>query len=245
MSELILGFDADDTLWHNETVFHLTQDRFIELLGEFAERDHLAERLLATELRNLRHYGYGVKSFTLSMVETALELTGETIPSHVVAEILAIGRAMLDHPVEPLPGVRETLERLSADHILVLITKGDLMDQENKLARSGLGDFFDAVEIVSEKTSATYSRAFARHGAVAGEAAMVGNSARSDIIPAIEAGFWGVHVPYATTWAHERADAPADSALYVELASIADLPAWIAGVESGPRKSAKRFSAGN
>lgn len=233
MSDLILGFDADDTLWHNETVFHLTQGRFIELLGDFAEPDHLTERLLAVELRNLRHYGYGVKSFTLSMIETALELTGETIPSQVVAQILEIGRAMLDHPVEPLPGVRGTLERVCAAHTLILITKGDLLDQENKLARSGLGDFFDGVEIVSEKTAATYSRTFARHGAMAGEAAMVGNSARSDIIPAIEAGFWGVHIPYALTWAHERADAPKDSPLYVELASITDLPGWVAGVQAG------------
>ncbi|MDR3512331.1 MAG: HAD family hydrolase [Caulobacteraceae bacterium] len=231
MSELILGFDADDTLWHNETVFNLTQARFIELLGGFAEPEHLAERLLAVELRNLRHYGYGVKSFTLSMIETALELTGEAIPSRVVAEILAIGRAMLEHPVEPLPAVHETLERLSQTHALVLITKGDLLDQENKLARSGLGDFFDAVEIVSEKTAATYSRVFARHGALSGEAAMIGNSARSDIIPAIDAGFWGVHIPYALTWEHEQAEAPADSPFYVALASIAEVPAWLGGLQ--------------
>ena len=230
MSALVLGFDADDTLWHNETVFNLTQARFIDLLGAYAEPDHLSERLLGVELRNLRHYGYGVKSFTLSMIETALELTGEAIPSKVVAEILEIGRAMLDHPVEPLPGVRETLARLAPDHTLALITKGDLLDQENKLARSGLGELFDAVEIVSEKTAATYSRAFARHGALAGEAAMIGNSARSDIIPAIEAGFWGVHIPYALTWAHEQADAPTQSPLYVALSSIAEVPAWIAGL---------------
>jgi putative hydrolase of the HAD superfamily len=236
MGELILGFDADDTLWHNESVFNLTQDRFLGLLGDFAARDHLSERLLTIELRNLRHYGYGVKSFTLSMIETALELTGETIPSHVVAEILEIGRAMLDHPVEPLPAVRETLERLARRHALVLITKGDLLDQENKLARSGLGDFFDGVEIVSEKTAATYSRAFARHGAMQGEAAMFGNSVRSDILPAIEAGFWGVHIPYAVTWAHEQAEAPTGSPMYVRLASIAEAPAWISRIRSG-RKS--------
>jgi putative hydrolase of the HAD superfamily len=227
MSELVLGFDADDTLWHNETVFNLNQGRFLALLGDFAPPDDLSRRLFSVELRNLRHYGYGVKSFTLSMIETALELTGETIPAHVVAEILNIGRDMLEHPVEPLPAVRETLEALSGDHALVLITKGDLLDQENKLARSGLGDFFDAVEIVSEKTPATYSRAFARHGVGAGEAAMFGNSVRSDILPAIEAGFWGVHIPYELTWAHEYADAPTGSPLYVPLNSIAEAPAWI------------------
>jgi putative hydrolase of the HAD superfamily len=213
VNELILGFDADDTLWHNETIFNLTQERFLDLLGDFAPRDHLDERLLSIQLRNLRHYGYGVKSFTLSMIETALELTGEAMPTHVVSEILQIGRARLDHPVETLPEARETLASLSRDHTLVLITKGDLMDQENKLARSGLGELFDGVEIVSEKTAATYARAFARHGAGPGGAAMFGNSVRSDIIPAIEAGFWGVHLPYDLTWAHERAEAPSHSPL--------------------------------
>src|SRR5271155_774974 len=126
MTELILGFDADDTLWHNETIFNLNQERFLDLLDGAGDRDQLAERLLTVQLRNLAHYGYGVKSFTLSMIETALELTGEAIASHVVAEILAIGRAMLTHPVEPLPRVRETLKALSRAHRLVLITKGDL-----------------------------------------------------------------------------------------------------------------------
>lgn len=221
MGELVLGFDADDTLWHNETAFNLTQGRFIALFGDCASREHL----LTVELRN---YGYGVKSFTLSMIETALELAGEAIAAHVVAEMLEIGRAMLEHPFEPLPAVRETLKRLTEAHVLVLITKGDLMDQENKLAQSGLGDFFDGVEIVSEKIAATYSRAFARHGATQGEAEMIGNSVRSDIIPAIEAGFFGVHIPHALTWAHELAEAPTDSPLYVHLASIAEAPDWIA-----------------
>lgn len=126
MGELVLGFDADDTLWHNETVFNLTQGRFIALFGDCASREHL----LTVELRNLRNYGYGVKSFTLSMIETALELTNEAIASHVVAEILEIGRAMLEHPFEPLPAVRETLKRLTEAHVLVLITKGDFMNQE-------------------------------------------------------------------------------------------------------------------
>lgn len=232
MGELILGFDADDTLWHNETVFNLTQERFLALLGDFAPRERLTERLLATELSNLRRYGYGVKSFTLSMIETALELTGEAISAHVVGEILQIGRAMLDHPVEPLPGAAEALRTLAADHTLVLITKGDLLDQENKLARSGLGELFQGVEIVSEKTPATYARVFGRHGVGAGEAAMFGNSVRSDILPAIEAGFWGVHIPYALTWAHEVAEAPADAPLYVRLTSIAAAPAWVAAAEA-------------
>jgi putative hydrolase of the HAD superfamily len=148
----------------------------------------------------------------------------------VVAEILVVGRAMLEHPVEPLPAVRDTLERLTETHVLVLITKGDLMDQENKLARSGVGRLFRRGEIVSEKIAATYSRAFARHGVTQGEAAMFGNSVRSDINPAIEAGFFGVHIPHALTWRRELAEAPADSPLNVHLALIVEAPDWIASL---------------
>jgi putative hydrolase of the HAD superfamily len=235
MSDFILGFDADDTLWHNESVFNLTQGRFAALLDGYVEPAHLTERLLEIELRNLKHYGYGVKSFTLSMIETAIEATSGAAPASVISQVLAMGRAMLEHPVEPLPGVRETLEQLSRDHRLVLITKGDLLDQENKLARSGLGDFFADVEIVTDKTADTYRRVFGRHGAEAGGAAMFGNSARSDVIPSIEAGYFGVHIPYFTTWAHERAEPPVASSLYARLESIVEAPAWLAGVQSRTR----------
>ena len=159
-----IGLDADDTLWHNETIFRLTHDRFADLLSEHHDRDRIEDRLAATEQRNLRLYGYGVKGFTLSMIETAMELTDGAPPPRVISEILAAGREMLSHPVETLPGVAETLNRLSEQYRLVLITKGDLMDQERKLAASGLGDLFSAVEIVSEKTAETYDRVFRRHG---------------------------------------------------------------------------------
>jgi putative hydrolase of the HAD superfamily len=235
MDDFILGFDADDTLWHNESVFNLTEERFAALLEGYTEPADLTERLRVVELRNLKHYGYGVKGFTLSMIETAIEASAGAAPAEVISEILRIGRAMLEHPVEPLPGVRETLERLAADHRLVLITKGDLLDQENKLARSGLGDFFADVEIVTDKTAATYRRTFARHGAKAGGGAMFGNSVRSDIIPAIEAGYFGVHIPYATTWAHEHAEPPMASKLFARLESIVEAPHWLAGVQSRTR----------
>ena len=231
MSITTVGLDADDTLWHNETIFRLTHDRFAELLADRVERADLETRLAETERRNLRLYGYGVKGFTLSMIETAMELCHGEAPSAVIREILAAGREMLAHPVETLPGVDEALAELSERYRLVLITKGDLMDQERKLAASGLGDLFAAVEIVSEKTADTYARVFARHGTGAGEAVMAGNSMKSDVLPAIEAGAWGVHIPYHITWAHELADAPEGHPRYVSLARIGELPDWIAAID--------------
>ena len=221
-----VGLDADDTLWHNETIFRLTQARFLDLLAEH-DNALIEARLAEVERRNLRLYGYGVKGFTLSMIETAMELTGGEAPAAVVREILAAGREMLSHPVETLPGVDEALAALSENHRLVLITKGDLMDQERKLAASGLGDLFAAVEIVSEKHAHTYDRVFNRHGTGAAEAVMVGNSMRSDVLPALQAGAWAVHIPYAVTWAHELADAPEGDPRFAALESIGDLPGWI------------------
>jgi putative hydrolase of the HAD superfamily len=229
MSLPILGFDADDTLWHNETIFQLSHQRFADLLGAHAESDHLIERLETTERRNLKLYGYGIKGFTLSMIEAAIAVSDAALPASVVAEILAIGRDMHAHPVEPLPGVDETLASLrEAGHRLVLITKGDLLDQEQKIARSGLAERFDAIEIVSEKTAATYARIFGRLGAGEGQAVMIGNSAVSDILPALQAGHWGFHIPYHVTWTHEQAEVPADAPRYRLLQTIDQVPAALA-----------------
>jgi len=222
-----VGLDADDTLWHNESIFRLTQDRFRDLMAAVAAPEVLDERLAAVERRNLALYGYGVKGFTLSLIETAMELTGGEPPGRVVADILAAGREMLGHPVEPLPGVERALADLADSHRLVLITKGDLLHQEQKLAASGLGDHFSAVEIVSEKDERTYETVFARHGTGAEAAAMCGNSLRSDVLPALQAGAWAAHIPYHVTWAHEQAEPPLDHPRFAELASIADLPAWV------------------
>lgn len=227
MSITTVGLDADDTLWHNETLFRLTHDRFSALLADVADPQVVEARLSEVERRNLRLYGYGVKGFTLSMIETAMELTGGEAPPSVVREILAAGREMLSEPVEPLPGVDLALAKLSERYRLVLITKGDLLHQEQKLAASGLGDLFAAVEIVSEKDRTTYERVFARHGTGAEAAVMCGNSMRSDILPALEAGAWAAHVPYPLTWAHEMADAPVGHGRFGELAAISDLPDWV------------------
>jgi len=225
-----VGLDADDTLWHNESIFRLTQDRFRALMADVAPAEVLDERLAAVERRNLALYGYGVKGFTLSLIETAMELTGGEPSGRVIADILACGREMLAHPVETLPGVDQALAELSQAYRLVLITKGDLLHQEQKLAASGLGDLFAAVEIVSEKDARTYATVFARHGTGAAEAAMCGNSLRSDVLPALEAGAFAAHIPYAVTWAHELAEPPVGHPRFAELGSIAALPGWVRGL---------------
>ena len=230
MTITTVGLDADDTLWHNETLFRLTHKRFTDLLSPHCDEATLEARLAETEKRNLRLYGYGVKGFTLSMIETAMELTDGAVETSVIREILAAGREMLTHPVEPLPGVDDALAQLSQRYRLVLVTKGDLLHQEQKLAASGLGDLFAAIEIVSEKDADTYRRVFARHGTGPEQAVMAGNSVRSDVIPALEAGCWGALIPYPLVWAHEAASTPADHPRYVELTSISDLPAWVDGL---------------
>ena len=226
MTITTVGLDADDTLWHNETIFRLTQARFLDLLTDH-DNDAIAARLAEVERRNLRLYGYGVKGFTLSMIETAMELCDGDPPPRALREILAAGREMLAHPVETLPGVAETLAGLADRYRLVLITKGDLMDQERKLAASGLGELFSGVEIVSEKDRTTYDRAFTRHGTGADQAVMAGNSMKSDVLPALEAGAFAAHIPYHVTWAHELADAPENHPRFALLDTITALPAWI------------------
>lgn len=223
-----IGFDADDTLWQNEQFFRTTEAQFAELLGSFADTELLQQRLHDAQVRNLGHYGFGIKGFTLSMIETAIEVTDGKVPASVLNELLASGREMLRHPVETLPHVQETLAALSGHFRLVLITKGDLFDQERKLAQSGLGDFFDGVEIVSDKTMDTYTSVFARHGHGAERAMMVGNSLKSDVAPAIEAGSWGVYVPHALTWSYEHVDAPDGHPRYRHLDHIGDLQALLA-----------------
>ena len=218
-----IGFDADDTLWQNEQFFRMTEERFRALLAGHMDADQLGARLLEAEKRNLGRYGFGIKGFMLSMIETAIEVSGGDVPASTIGDILGLGREMLAHPVETLPGVRETLEELADSHRLVLITKGDLFDQERKLAASGLGELLDAVEIVSDKKADTYRRIFARHGDGPERAMMIGNSLKSDVVPAIEAGGWGVYVPHELTWVLEHVDAPVDQPKFREVSAIHDV----------------------
>ena len=228
-----IGFDADDTLWQNEQFYQTTQSHFIELLKDYADPKELPDRLLKVMLRNVGHYGFGIKSFTLSMVETAIEVTEGRAPARVIQEILAAGREMAAHPVETLPHARETLEALTDKYRLVLITKGDLFDQERKIAQSGLGELFQAVEIVSDKDRTTYERIFSRHGGGPATGMMIGNSLRSDVLPAIEAGSWGVYVPHDLTWAYEHAEAPQGEARFRQAAHLGEIAGLIEEIERG------------
>ena len=219
--------DADDTLWHNERLFQFTQEKFASLLSDYAARDHVADRLRDAERRNLERYGYGIKGFTLSMIEAALQVTENRVPGEVIAELIACGQKMLREPIELLNGVEETVRTLSADFTLLLITKGDLLDQERKLAQSGLGELFDGIEIVSEKTSEVYLGIFTGRGIESRHALMAGNSLKSDVIPAISAGGWGVHVPCSPAWDLDAADAPLHHERFREIAALSDLPGVI------------------
>jgi putative hydrolase of the HAD superfamily len=219
-----IAFDADDTLWHNETLFHMTQTRFAALLSDAADPAHLAERLETAERRNLGHYGFGVKGFMLSMIETAIEVTGGRVKTSVIAEIMQAGRDMLAHPVDLLPKARATVEALAADYRILIITKGDLLDQERKVAQSGLGDLVHGVEIVSNKTPDVYRQIFSRHGDGPAQSMMVGNSLKSDVLPALDAGAWGIYVPHALTWALEHAELPQKAARFRTIQHLGDLP---------------------
>ena len=227
----MLGFDGDDTLWHSETHFHVTQGEFRELLLRHVPDADVDARLAETEMKNLSIYGYGVKSFTLSMLETAMQLSANRIPAADLDVILGWGKSMLMQPTELLDGVEETLRRLGAAYDLLLITKGDLFDQESKLARSGLGDLLLGVEILSEKNEQAYRGIFKRRAIKAEEFVMVGNSLRSDIVPVVELGGRAVHIPYVVTWEHEQVredHLPKDG--WQRLRSIRELPAALSGM---------------
>ena len=224
-----IGFDADDTLWHNERFFKLTEARFADLLRDHAAPGDLAARLLEAERRNLGRYGFGIKGFMLSMIETALDVTDDRVPAAVIRGVIDAGQEMLTHPIELLPHAAEAVAALQ-DFRLVLITKGDLLDQERKLAQSGLGEAFDAVEIVSDKRPETYDAIFARHGDGTARGLMAGNSMRSDVLPMIAAGGHGVYVPHGDVWALEHADPPENQPRFHELSSLSGLPPLVRAI---------------
>lgn len=216
----VLGLDADDTLWQNEEFFRLTQDRFADLLSAYMDPDPLHTQLLAAERKNIGHYGYGVKGFMLSMIETAVDVSKDQIPAKAIREILALGQDMLDHPINLLDGVAETLPILAETYHLILITKGDLLHQEQKFARSGLAAFFARVEIVSEKEPSTYRRIF---GTDVGQSAMVGNSMKSDIVPALDVGAAALHIPSKYEWDLEKAEKPIENPKFRELQTFDEI----------------------
>jgi len=199
----VIGFDADDTLWVNETYFRETEERFAELLGAYETKNKVDQELFKMEMANLESYGYGIKGFMLSMVESALDLSNNRVPPDTIGKILELGKQMIDRPVELLDGVEEVLSALVDRYRLIVLTKGDLLDQERKLERSGLTRFFHHVEVLSDKKEANYSKLLAHLEIKVDEFLMVGNSLKSDVLPILNIGARAIHVPFHTTWAHE------------------------------------------
>ncbi len=229
----LIAFDADDTLWHTEHLYASTQAEYKALLDGYLNTDALEERLYATEMRNLRYFGYGVKGFTLSMIETAIELTEGRVTGRDIQRLLEMAKSMLDAEVELLEHAESTVVALARTHPLMIITKGDLFDQETKVARSGLGQHFKHVEIVSDKTRDSYAALLKRHQLAPERFLMVGNSLRSDVLPVVALGGHAVHVPYHITWAHEMVpEHERGAGRYHELANLGELPALVAQLET-------------
>jgi putative hydrolase of the HAD superfamily len=223
----LVGFDGDDTLWKSEDYYRAAQDEFERMLAAYVDLDDVYQRLYAVEKRNLALFGYGVKGMVLSMLEAAFEITAGAIRSDDMHRIVQLGKTLLQHPVEQLPGIREAVTAIAADHAVVLITKGDLF-QEAKVRDSGLADLFPRIEIVSEKDASTYARVLDEFGLQPHQFAMVGNSLRSDIAPVVALGGWGVHMPYHVTWAHEEEAEPiADGGRVQRVLTPAEIPAVI------------------
>jgi putative hydrolase of the HAD superfamily len=202
----VIAFDADDTLWVNEPYFQEVERKFCELLEDYLSHHHISQELFKTEMKNLAHYGFGVKSFMLSMIETALSISNRTISMEVIEKIIEYGKSLLDQPIELLDGVKEVLQKLDRKYLLVVATKGDLLDQERKLERSKLGGYFHHIEIMSDKKVSDYQKLLKNLDVPPENFLMIGNSIKSDILPVLDLGGYAIHVPYHTTWAHEHLD---------------------------------------
>lgn len=200
----VIGFDADDTLWVNETYFREAEERVGILLSHFETPNKIDQELFKMEMKNLGTYGYGVKGFVLSMVELAIELSNRTVANSIISQILDIGKEMINKPIELLDGVEDVLKTLSTEYRLILATKGDLLDQERKLEKSGLLDYFHHIEVLSEKQESNYSKLLMHLDIKPSEFLMVGNSLKSDILPLVNIGAQAIHVPFYTTWQHEE-----------------------------------------
>ena len=221
----VIAFDADDTLWHNETLYSDAQQRFQELLVPYHGDNGVLDELYETEMGNLQYYGYGIKGFTLSMIETAIRISHGQIAAREIQGIIDIAKEMKQTPVSLLEHVEQVIRALSESYRLMLITKGDLLDQESKIAQSGLASYFDHVEVLAEKTADIYRALLAKHRIMPERFIMVGNSLRSDILPVVSLGARAVHIPYHLTWAHETVPVGPDEALgYMELEHIGLLP---------------------
>ncbi|WP_133272278.1 HAD family hydrolase [Hymenobacter radiodurans] len=225
----LIAFDADDTLWSNQSHFDHVEAQLFAILIRCGDPVVIGPHLYEVQRRNMQLFGYGAKSFMLSMIETAIQLTEGNVAGHEIQQIIDLGKRLLDYPIEPLPGVEQVLSTLKErGQPLMVLTKGDLFDQESKLARSGLGDFFDHVEIVSEKNEATYRRILAHYGVPISEFTMIGNSLKSDVLPVAQLGARAVHVPYHTNWIHEEVPAEQlEGVAFYEAASMTDVLSYL------------------
>lgn len=223
----VLAFDADDTLWHNEVFFREAEEKFAALFENFLPQHTVTRELLATEIKNLEWYGYGIKGFMLSMVETALRISEGTIKPEVILQILDIGKDLLQKPVDVMPDVREVLQTVQGRYKLVLATKGDLLDQERKLKKSGLENYFHHIEIMSDKKEADYAKLIRHLDIKPVELLMIGNSVKSDILPVLALGGQALHIPYHVTWAHEHAEAVIDHPYFAKADKIREVLQWL------------------
>ena len=219
----VIAFDADDTLWVNEPYFRHTEEQFYKLLGEYSTQHELERELLSTEIKNLAIYGYGIKGFMLSMIETALTVTNNKISVATIEQIINLGKQMLDQPIELLDGVEDVLNSLKDKYRLVVATKGDLLDQERKLKKSGIIHYFHHIEIMSEKDDANYLKLIKHLDILPEELMMIGNSLKSDILPVLNVGGYAIHVPYHITWVHEQISHEIDNERFSSTMKIAEI----------------------
>ena len=228
----VIAFDADDTLWHNESIYFQAKTEFADLYAGNLSSNQVLQQLNDTEIHNLQYYGYGIKSFSLSMIETALDIDPERVDAAALQQVLDIAKGMLTAEVLLLDQVEETIATLSSDYKLMLITKGDLFEQDGKINRSGIAHHFQVIEIVSEKTSQRYKKLLAKYSINPQSFLMVGNSMRSDILPVIEIGGQAVYIPYPDIWEHEKVNQDyIDKNSYYELGDISQLPDLIEKIE--------------
>ena len=219
----VIGFDADDTLWVNEPYYREAEDEFIRLIASYGVNGNIAGSLFDTEISNLRLYGYGIKAFMLSLVECAIQLTDGGVTSADIGRIIGIGKSMLERPIELLDDVKLVLKELSPRYKLIVATKGDLLDQERKMRRSGIADYFHHIEVMSDKMELQYVQLMKHLEIPPSQFLMIGNSLKSDIMPPLDLGAWGVHVPYHTTWAHEEVDKEPESPRYFQVEYLRDI----------------------
>lgn len=220
-----IAFDADDTLWHSERLYAEAQKQFTQMLSKYHDAEWINDRLYQTETHNIQHFGYGIKAFALSLIETAIEFTEGRISSKEIQEIVDWAKKMLNSEVELLPHVSQIIPQLSSQYPMMMITKGDLLDQETKIKKSGLGKYFKHIEIVSKKTPESYEKLLKKYSIEPGRFMMIGNSLPSDILPVLKLGGSAVHIPYEITWLHETVEPPPrDHSGYYELENLGQLP---------------------